>query len=201
MQVPVCTIVLKSTNNSCAVKLLPRYFADMFRAVWGQRLDKDGLEIHEIDDLVAENTRYREVDSIEQEERAVVRFFSGDSVEEEAKMAALFRQVFPNGLREIIAKLIIEDQRNIEIRAKRRAAAQTAHPSFLEAEVGQDLALRLQGAGWSTLSEVPADVVTLAEAGVPAIEIQALIEKIEAAKAAKVSVAATSGKNKSPFGG
>ncbi len=98
-----------------------------------------------------------------------VAYFAHGDQKRVVEMSRLFTELFPNGLRPIIEKLLREDLAATRDRLAAQRDAPTAHPSFLAAGLTVENALALQKVGFATVMEVDTqDIIKLSEAGLDA---------------------------------
>lgn len=166
MKVPNATITLNATNHSSSTKIQPRYFALMYRRVWGARLDPEkGIIVAPMADNIRSSRRYVDYATVATAELELVRFFTAGDPNLEAEMARHFHSLFPDGLRGEIEALLKEDAAAWKKRQEAQANAPVVHPSFAEAGLSAQSGLAFQEAGYATVADLPDDLLVVAETG------------------------------------
>lgn len=196
MKIPNVTIIIKAANNASAVKQQPAWFADMYRAVWGSRLDRDaaggGVAVEPLPDITPTSSRYSEFGSVAEAELTTVRFFSQGDARREEEIVKLFRDRFPDGLNATVTKLLEADARDYAARKATQIAKAKPHPSYLSLGMPADMAINFQGAGYATAQAVPCDLLRVSEiAGVTPGEAVDLLAKFAALHDADADLVAT----------
>lgn len=178
MKIPRSVIIVNAASGTSLVKYLPAYYAPMFKAVWGRKLTEAGVQVLDLPPDASDADRYHDAVSVSHEEMSVVKFFSGGDRKAEAAMADTFRNLFPDGLKAVITKLMMADVEGHRARAAVKAVV--AHQSFLDLGLDAVTALKFQAAGYATARELPVDdVIRICEVGgLAAAEAIALIENI-----------------------
>lgn len=137
----------------------PRWFADMYRSIWGPRLDpENGLIIEELPDDYPESLRYSTFTDMSGAQTATVNYFLAGSDDRKlrAELIIKFKTLFPDGLDKLIKAEVEADL----CRAHRYLASEKAkavpHQSFKDANIDgltDELILRIQQAGYANLIE------------------------------------------------
>ena len=186
LNVPNVRIVIRAQDNKCSVVEKPRWYADMYKAVWGSKLEpgEEGCEITELPEDTPEAFRYTTFDRIETLARETVAFFSNGEPKRLPKMAEIFQRLFPDGLEAIVKKLREDDIiRAGKAREKGKIVAK-AHESFVQAGLTEAQSLNLQLKGFPNLGACEsATPMLLGDAGLTPIQAIDLIEKAKAARA------------------
>ncbi len=200
MRIPNSIILIKSNSNHGAVKNQPRWFAKMYKEVWGKRLDpSDGLIVQPLPDNTPEDLRYSEYNSVAQAELATVQFFSNGNMSTEGNIAQMFHRNFPNGLRAEIESLLEEDAVRLAAKEAKIAHPVVADPSFIEAGCSEDEGIAFQNHGFATFSAVPANLVTISESVPNAAKATRLLNAIRAGAVEKAAQQTISTVKPNPF--
>lgn len=166
MKVPNATIAINAASGASSVKTQPRYFALMYRRIWGNRLDAEkGIVVSPLPDNTPASRRYIDYASVATAELELIRFFAAGNPDAEAEMARHFHSLFPNGLRGEIADLLKEDAEAYKRRQEAKTNAPTVHTSFIEAGLSALQGLAFMEAGYDTVADLPDDLLTVAEIG------------------------------------
>ncbi len=180
MRIPNSTITITSNKNHGAVKQQPAWYAEMYREVWGRRVDPStGVTVQPLPDVTPEALRYSEYGSVGQAELQTVQYFSGGTIKEEGEVAELFRKVFPNGLGAIIEKMLRADAVRLAEVEARNARPEVPHKSFLAAGCSPDEALAFQARNYATLGDVPANILLVTEVIANSAKAMRVIDQIE----------------------
>jgi len=187
MLIPNVRLDILGNNSAGASVLCPPYAVPLYRAKWGNRLDAEkGITVTEVP--FGWPDRYREVGSVEEEERLWG-----------AKLGyELLAKVYPAGLRPEIEKVLMADAAERNAAAARAAAPAIPHPSFLGAGCDDKQALALQSAGFATLADIPDDFLRVA--GVPTITPDLAVALINASKAPPAAAAPATRKSRAKQG-
>lgn len=186
MRIPNSVILIKSNSNHGAVKQQPRWFARMYKEVWGKRVDPlDGITVQALPECTPEDLRYTEYNSVAQAELATVQFFSNGVMATEGNIAQMFHRNFPNGLSEEIQALLEEDAQRLAVKEAKLAAPVVAHQSFLDNGCSEEEGLAFQIRGFKTFKEVPDNLVTISESVPNAAKAVRLMQAIRETKAQK----------------
>lgn len=171
-------IVGRGQNNTGFTEHRPAFWAPMFRAIWGSHLDPEkGVEVIDIADFAPEAGKYAVYESVSSAERDMVAFFVGNDSSKRQKVVAAFNACFPDGLKAVIAKHVEDDLKREQARLDKRKSAKTAHPSFIDAGIGETEALNLMNKGYGSVAEcsnVPA--MDLVEAGLAPSQAAMLVD-------------------------
>lgn len=187
ISVPNSQIVIRAQNNASFVETRPAWFADMFKAVWGNRLDPEhGVSVEPVPDTTPPDMRYSTFGGYDTAERETITFFTSGDPKKFGAMATLFNKVFPDGLRATVERMIIEDAARAKEEAAKNRSAPKPHDSFLEAGVLPLAALNIQRKGWATVADVPADsILALVGCGMNPAQASALLDLADKVRAPK----------------
>jgi len=178
-------IVGRGQNNSGFTETRPKFWAPMFKAIWGTHLDPErGIEVLDIMDFAPEQGKYAVYESVSSAERDMVAFFIGNDSGRRQRVVAAFNSCYPTGLKDIIRAHVEEDLKREQSRLELRKAAKVAHPSFIEAGIDETAALNLMNKGYGTVAEcsnVPA--MDLVEAGLEPSKAALLVDLAQRARA------------------
>lgn len=200
MRIPNSIIIIKSNTNHGAVKYQPRWFARMYKEVWGKRLDPaDGLLIQALPDCTPEELRYTEYNSVAQAELATVQFFSNGVMATEGNIAQMFHRNFPDGLGAEIQALLEEDAARLVAKETKLANPVVAHQSFLDAGCTESEGLSFQNRGFTTFYDVPANLVTISESVPNAAKATRLMHQIRKTADEKAAKSAGGRVRANPF--
>ena len=199
-------IIGRGQNNTGFTETRPKFWAPMFRAIWGAHLDPEkGLEVINIADFTPEQGKYAVYDPVSSAERDTITFSIGNDSNKRARVVAAFNSCYPEGLKAVIQKHVEEDLKHEQSRLELRKAAKVAHQSFLDAGIDETSALNLMNKGYGTVadcSNVPA--MDLVEAGLAPSQAAMLVDlaqrsrakQIEEEKAATAAAALASAETK-----
>jgi hypothetical protein len=186
-------IIGRGQNNTGFTETRPKFWAPMFRAIWGAHLDPEkGLEVINIADFAPEQGKYATYDSVSSAERDMITFFIGNDSSKRARVVAAFNACYPEGLKVVIQKHVEEDLKHEQSRLELRKAAKVAHPSFLDAGIDETSALNLMNKGYGTVAEcsnVPA--MDLVEAGLAPSQAAMLVDLAQRTRAANIEAEKT----------
>jgi len=195
ISVPNTSISIRAQNGASSVETRPAWFADMFRAVWGGRLDPEhGVEVSPVDPSTPSEFRYSTFIGFDTAERETIAFFTGGNPKEYSRVAAVFNRVFPDGLKKVIEQCILDDAKRAKEVSDQIKHSPVPHQSYLDAEVSISAALELQRKGYPVLSAIqPNSILLLVECGLNPTEasrVQDLVDTHRASLSRPVKAAA-----------
>ncbi len=178
-------IVGRGQNNTGFTEHRPKFWAPMFRAIWGTHLDPEkGVEVIDIADFAPTQGKYATYESVNSAERDMITFFIGNDSSKHNRVVAAFNSCYPDGLTDVIRKHVEEDLKREQIRLKSKQDAKVAHQSFLDAGIDEVSALNLMNKGYGTVSDcsnVPA--MDLVEAGLDPAKAAMLVDLAQRTRA------------------
>lgn len=175
LHVPNVHISVQTTRPNSFTEVRPRWFAPLFRAIWADRgLDPErGVRVDPLPEGIEGNNagRYSVYDSVEQAEQQTLSVLTAGLAPELASARiALFHRLFPTGLRDEIAAILAEEQKQARARAHNKKVAAVPNPAF-RGLISDTQALALQSRGIASPTELavalgdPMQAMTLAECG------------------------------------
>jgi hypothetical protein len=137
----------------------PRWFADMYKSIWGSRLDpENGLVIEELPDDYPESLRYSTFTDMSGAQAATVNYFlaGADDRKLRADLIIKFKTLFPDGLDKLIKAEVEADLRRAHRYIASEKSKMVPHQSFKDANISgltDEQILRIQSAGYANLIE------------------------------------------------
>lgn len=194
IHIPNVHISLRAMDNRASEHQRPIWFAEMFKSVWGARLDPDnGCVVTPVPECTPDSLRYSVFNDWNHAAQACVNYFvgrdnGGDDRKVKASIVAKFKELFPKGLEEIGKAEIAKDLDRIQKTIDKQKSKPVPHFSYTEAKIENltdDLILQLQDAGFATLSECAGSPATkLTDAGLPPPLAARVVAAAQVARAA-----------------